>query len=134
MHDNYGKFYIAQNGSKSFTNGISCVNGTWAILSSGNVGIGTTAPAYKLHVAGDIYSSSTIRTAAQNQAIVLSNNSSPAWISALDGQVIFNTSNAIRFGETAWDWNQWAGLKYTHSNKTIYLGIADNSIFNANSA
>lgn len=103
------------------------------ILSNHNVGIGVD-PSYKLHVAGDIYSSSTIRTAAQNKAIVLSNDSSPAWISALDGRVIFNTGKDIRFGETAWDWNQWAGLKYTHSNKTIYLGIADGSAFNANSA
>lgn len=102
------------------------------ILSNHNVGIGVD-PSYKLHVAGDIYSSSTIRTAAQNKAIVLSNDSSPAWISSLDGQVIFNTGKAIRFGETAWDLNEWAGLKYTHSNKTIYLGIADGSIFNANS-
>jgi len=103
------------------------------ILSNHNVGIGVD-PSYKLHVAGDIYSSSTIRTAAQNKAIVLSNDASPAWISALEAQVIFNTGKAIRFGETAWDWNQWAGLKYTHSNKTIYLGIADGSVFNANSA
>lgn len=103
------------------------------ILSNHNVGIGVD-PSYKLHVAGDIYSSSTIRTAVQNKAIVLSNDSSPAWISSLDGQVIFNTGKAIRFGETAWDWNEWAGLKYTHSNKTIYLGIADGSVFSANSA
>lgn len=103
------------------------------ILSNHNVGIGVD-PSYKLHVKGDIYSSATIRTAAQNQAIMLTNDASPAWISALDGQVIFNTGKAIRFGETAWDWNQWAGLKYTHSNKTIYLGIADGSVFNANSA
>ena len=27
--------------------------------------------------------------------------------------------------------NEWAGLKYTHSNKTIYLGIADGSAFTA---
>ena len=96
-----------------------------------NVGISIDTPAYKLHVAGDIYSSSTIRTATKNKAIVLSNDSSPAWISAINGRVVFNTGNAIRFGETAWDWNEWAGLKYTHSNKTIYLGIADGSAFYA---
>ena len=84
-----------------------------------NVGISTNTPAYKLHVAGDIYSSATIRTAAQNQAIMLTNDANPAWISALEGQVIFNTGKAIRFGETAWDWNQWAGLRYNHSDKTI---------------
>lgn len=99
-----------------------------------NVGISTNTPAYKLHVVGDIYSSATIRTAAQNKAIMLTNDANPAWISALEGQVIFNTGKAIRFGETAWDWNKWAGLKYTHSNKTIYLGIADGSVFSANSA
>lgn len=102
------------------------------ILSNHNVGIGVD-PSYKLHVAGDIYSSATIRTAAQNQAIMLTNDANPAWISALEGQVIFNTGKAIRFGETAWDWNKWAGLKYNHSDKTIYLGIANGSIFNANS-
>lgn len=71
---------------------------------------------------------------SSNGAIRLNSDiSSNARISAIDDQVIFNTGNAIRFGETAWDWNKWAGLKYTHSNKTIYLGIADNSVFNANS-
>ncbi|MEH2860847.1 hypothetical protein V7T12_00625 [Segatella copri] len=72
---------------------------------------------------------------SSNGAIRLNSDiSSNARISAIDDQVIFNTGNAIRFGETAWDWNQWAGLKYTHSNKTIYLGIAEGSVFNANSA
>lgn len=72
---------------------------------------------------------------SSNGAIRLNSDiSSKARISAINDQVIFNTGNAIRFGETAWDWNQWAGLKYTHSNKTIYLGIADVSTFTANSA
>lgn len=104
------------------------------VMTSIGMGLGTTAPAYRLDVRGDIYSSTTIRSKGQNKAIILSNDASPAWISALEGQVIFNTGKAIRFGETAWDWNEWAGLKYTHSNKTIYLGIADGSVFSANSA
>lgn len=71
---------------------------------------------------------------SSNGAIRLNSDiSSNARISAIADQVIFNTGNAIRFGETAWDWNEWAGLKYTHSDKTIYLGIANGSIFNANS-
>lgn len=70
-----------------------------------------------------------------NGAIRLNSDiNSNARISAMYDQVIFNTGAAIRFGETAWNWNQWAGLKYTHSNKTIYLGIAEGSAFNANSA
>lgn len=72
---------------------------------------------------------------SSNGAIRLNSDiSSNARISAIGDQVIFNTGNAIRFGETAWDWTQWAGLKYNHSNKIIYLGIADGSVFNTNSA
>lgn len=99
-----------------------------------NVGIGTNSPAYKLHVVGDIYSTAKIRTILKDKAIILSDSDNPAWISAIAGEIVFDTGKAIRFGETAWDWNQWAGLKYTHSNKTIYLGIADGSAFNANRA
>ena len=70
---------------------------------------------------------------SENGAIILNNNiNANARISAIKDQVVFNTGAAIRFGETAWDWNQWAGLKYNHSDKTIYLGIADGSAFNAN--
>lgn len=98
------------------------------ILSNHNVGIGVD-PSYKLHVAGDIYSSSTIKTAAQNKAIVLSNDENPAWISALSGQVIFNTGNAIRFGATNWKCSDWAGLKYDTVANAIYLGIADGTVF-----
>lgn len=79
-----------------------------------------------------ISASNTISTSLQNGALKIGNKSAP--ISAIDAQVIFNTGAAVRFGETAWDWDQWAGLKYTHSNKTVYLGIADGSVFNANHA
>ena len=114
-------------------------NGTLA-LTSDNV-----ASATKLAAARKIWGQSFDGTGNVNGTIYINNNNSSngairlnndisanARISAIDDQVIFNTGNAIRFGGTSWDWNQWAGLKYTHSDKTIYLGIADGSAFNAN--
>lgn len=93
---------------------------------------GTANVSGALSGATTISASNTISTTLQNGALKIGNKLTP--ISAIDAQVIFNTGAAIRFGETNWDWNQWAGLKYTHSNKTIYLGIADGSVFTANSA
>ena len=93
---------------------------------------GTANVSGALSGATTISASNTISTTLQNGALKIGNKSAP--ISAIDAQVIFNTGAAIRFGETNWDWNQWAGLKYTHSNKTVYLGIADGSVFNANKA
>ena len=93
---------------------------------------GTANVSGALSGATTISASNTISTTLQNGALKIGNKSTP--ISAIDAQVIFNTGAALRFGETNWDWNQWAGLKYTHSNKTVYLGIADGSVFNANKA
>lgn len=93
---------------------------------------GTANVSGALSGATTISASNTISTTLQNGALKIGNKLTP--ISAIDAQVIFNTGAAIRFGETNWDWNQWAGLKYTYSNKTIYLGIADGSVFEANSA
>lgn len=116
-------------------------NGTLALISD------NVASATKLQTPRTIWGQGFDGTGNVNGTIYINNNDSSngairlnndvnsnARISAIDNQVIFNTGAAIRFGETAWDWNQWAGLKYTHSNKTIYLGIADGSAFNANSA
>lgn len=115
-------------------------NGTLALISD------NVASATKLQTPRTIWGQSFDGTGNVNGTIYINNSnssngairlnsdiSSNARISAIGDKVIFNTGEAIRFGETAWDWNQWAGLKYTHSNKTIYLGIANGSIFNANS-
>lgn len=56
------------------------------------------------------------------------------YINAINGELIFQNNSAIRFGGDSWDYNVWAGLKYDHSNHTIHLGLADNSVFGANSA
>ena len=55
-------------------------------------------------------------------------------LNSLSNQLLWQSAEAIRFGSSSWDWNQWAGLKYNSSSKIIYLGIPDNVIFNANSA
>ncbi len=112
------------------------LNGTTVALTSDNVASATKLAAARTiwgqsfdgtgNVNGTIYINNSNST---NGAIRLNNDvNSNARISAIDNQVIFNTGAAIRFGETAWDWNQWAGLKYTHSNKTIHLGIADGTL------
>ena len=56
------------------------------------------------------------------------------YINAIGGNLIFQNNTAIRFGTDTWDYNQWAGLKYVHSSKAIYLGLADGTAFTANSA
>lgn len=93
---------------------------------------GTANVSGALSGATTISASNTISTTLQNGALKIGNKLTP--ISAIDAQVIFNTGAAIRFGEKNWNWDEWAGLKYTHSNKTVYLGIADGSVFNASKA
>lgn len=90
-------------------------------------------PKNKILAVGGYFMGPWARFTDQNGALVIGDNIS-ARISAIGDQIIFNTGSSLRFGETAWDWNQWAGLKYKHSAKTIYLGIADDSVFNARSA
>lgn len=142
-NDNSGKYdfstRLQTTGNHGNSVNLPSVGGTLA-LTSDNV-----ASATKLQTARRIWGQSFDGTGNVNGTIYINNNNSSngairlnndvnsnARISAIDNQVIFNTGAAIRFGETSWDWNQWAGLKYNHSNKTIYLGIADGSAFNAN--
>lgn len=132
---------IVCTGVHKNTVNLPSVGGTLA-LTSDNVASATKLAAARTiwgqsfdgtgNVNGTIYINNSD---SKNGAIILNNNiNANARISAIKDQVVFNTGAAIRFGETAWDWNQWAGLKYTHSNKTIYLGIADKSVFAADSA
>lgn len=72
----------------------------------------------------------TLKTEASHTGLKLSNT----YLTAISGNVIFQNNNSLRFGSDNWDYNTWAGLKYNHSSKYIYLGLADGSIFQANSA
>lgn len=72
----------------------------------------------------------TAKVGATHTGIKLGNT----YLTAINGDTILQNNNAIRFGTDAWDYNQWAGLKYSHTDKTVYLGLADGSIFTANAA
>lgn len=59
-----------------------------------------------------------------------------AWMTAAsdsNGEFVLQNGH-LRFGSSAWDYNKWAGLKYDADKKYVYLGIADGTIFTANSA
>ena len=58
-----------------------------------------------------------------------------AYLNALSGNIIFQSTNAIRFTDkNDWAYDTWAGLKYAHSDKTISLGLADGTVFTKNNA
>lgn len=65
-------------------------------------------------------------TAGTNGGILLGTT----YLTSISGSTIFYKNNAIRFGtSTIWSYNDWAGLKYNTTEKTIYLGVPDNNIF-----
>lgn len=57
-----------------------------------------------------------------------------SYLNQISNQLLWQSPEAIRFGSSSWDWSSWAGLKYVHSSKTVHLGLADGTIFNANAA
>lgn len=113
------------------------------VIHSGNIGSQTVASATKLVTARKIWGQSFNGTAdvngtiyinngdSENGAIILNNNiNTHARISAIGDQVVFNTGSALRFGGTEWEYSDWAGLKYDTVANTIYMGIADGTVFN----
>ena len=96
------------------------------------LGINGVNIGYRLYVNGTSYFNNlvTVRTAESHLGIKLGDT----YVNAIGGDLIFQNNSAIRFGSDAWDYDQWAGLKYVHSAKTIYLGLADGTHFTANTA
>lgn len=49
------------------------------------------------------------------------------------GALAIRNINQIRFGDTnGWSWNEWAGIKYANSKKTLYIGGPAGEVFNNN--
>ncbi|MDE6860940.1 MAG: hypothetical protein K2J65_11075 [Duncaniella sp.] len=95
------------------------------------LGVNTTNPAYNLDVngTGRFASLLNLSSGATHKGAKIGD----AYINAISKNLLFQNVDQIRFGGDAWDYAQWAGIKYDHSAKTVYLGIADGSVFEANS-
>ena len=129
---NPNSVYVTDNGTfkKPNETGFVCLNNVY--VEASKLKTARTIWGQSFDGTGNVNGTIYINNSNSSEGAIRLNNdvNSNARISAINDQIIFNTGNAIRFGGTDWDWNQWAGLKYTHSNKTIYLGIADGSAFN----
>lgn len=146
----YSRFEIYASHLASAGNGLYYRSGygddkkSWLkFIDSSNIGSQSVASATKLQTARKLWGQSFDGTAdvngtiyinngdSENGAIILNNNvNTHARISAIQDQVVFNTGSAIRFGGTEWEYSDWAGLKYDTTANTIYLGIADGTVFN----
>lgn len=88
-------------------------------------------PKHKSLTVGGCFVGPYGRFTNQNGALIIG-DSANARISAIGDQVVFNTGSALRFGGTDWEFSDWAGLKYDTTANTIYLGIAEGTVFNYN--
>ena len=111
-------------------------SGRWIVYfnrSSNSIGLGTNSLVSNNTVTIDgnaiIKNLLTVANGVSHYGIKVVNT----YINAIDGDIIFQNNNALRFGSDNWNWDEWAGLKYDWTNKRIYLGIADKNIFNGNS-
>ena len=110
-------------------------SGRWIVYfnrSSNSIGLGTNSLVSNNTVTIDgnaiIKNLLTVANGVSHYGIKVGNT----YINAIDGDIIFQNNNALRFGSDNWNWDEWAGLRYDWTNKRIYLGIADKNIFNGN--
>ena len=90
-----------------------------AILPSGNVGIGTTAPAYKLHVIGSGYFSSTLKTASELNANTVRISATSATAHLAFSRANYNYITAPSGGGIAFVTN---GKEVSGDNTDMYVG------------
>lgn len=98
-------------------------------VTSSQVGINSnTTHDFTFYVGGNSYFSNLVTVyAGDNLGVKIGNTN----ITAIDGSLIFQNNTALRFGSSEWNWDKWAGLKYVPDSKTIVIGLADSTNFDA---
>lgn len=98
-------------------------------VTSSQVGINSnTTYDFTFYVGGNSYFSNLVTVyAGDNLGVKIGNTN----ITAIDGSLILQNNTALRFGSSEWNWDKWAGLKYVPDSKTIVIGLADSTNFNA---
>ena len=128
-------FTANQSGTSNFNIATGSTNGTISVGGADVAVKGLGSNAYSstsyLPLSGGTMTGLLTTTSGSNHAGIKVGNT---YINAINGDLIFQNNGTIRFGGDSWDYNVWAGLKYVHSSKVIYLGLADGSAFTANSA
>ena len=142
----YGGWFISDYGTPSWV-GIN--NGSWytaTFITSQNIGsqsVNYASSAGNADTLDGYHHDSFLHLSGGTMTGLLSTtyNSShcgikvgDTYINAINGDLILQNNNSIRFGTDTWDYDTWAGLRYIHSSKNLYIGLADGSVFTANSA
>lgn len=98
-------------------------------VTSSQVGINSnTTYDFTFYVGGNSYFSNLVTVyAGDNLGVKIGNTN----ITAIDGSLILQNNTALRFGGSEWNWDKWAGLKYVPDSKTIVIGLADSTNFDA---
>ena len=109
------------------------ITGSASFDGSNNISISTTAnhnhdSRYVLKAGDTMTGLLTTTSSATHKGIKVGDT----YINAIGGNLILQNNSTIRFGGDSWDYDVWAGLKYNHTNKIVYLGLADGSAFTAN--
>lgn len=98
-------------------------------VTSSQVGINSnTTHDFTFYVGGNSYFSNLVTVYAGNNLGIKIGNTN---ITAIDGSLILQNNTALRFGSSEWNWDKWAGLKYVPDSKTIVIGLADSTNFDA---
>ena len=98
-------------------------------VTSSQVGINSNITHdFTFYVGGNSYFSNLVTVyAGDNLGVKIGNTN----ITAINGSLILQNNTALRFGSSEWNWDKWAGLKYVPDSKTIVIGLADSTNFDA---